>query len=70
MPDSFKMFRLKNYILNLYKMKNLENLKGAKTLGKKEQQSVKGGKRQCNADGTCPTGWTCINGACERYLLE
>ena len=51
-------------------MKNLENLKGAKTLGKKEQQSVKGGKRQCNADGTCPTGWTCINGACERYLLE
>jgi hypothetical protein len=51
-------------------MKNLKNLTGAKQLNKKEQQAIKGGKMQCYADGTCPTGWTCINGTCERYPME
>ena len=51
-------------------MKELKNLANAKILSKKEQQSVKGGKRQCNPDGTCPTGWTCIGGTCEPYPIE
>ena len=51
-------------------MKKLQNLVGVKTLNNKEQQSIKGGKLQCNHDGTCPTGWTCIYGTCERYILE
>lgn len=47
-------------------MKDLKNLKGAKELSKSEQQTIKGGKRQC-ADGPqpCPPGWICIGGACE-----
>lgn len=51
-------------------MKNLQELAGTKTLSKKEQQSVKGGKMQCYPDGTCPVGWTCINGTCERYVID
>ncbi|WP_164977427.1 hypothetical protein [Ancylomarina salipaludis] len=51
-------------------MKKLQNLTEAKILSKKEQQVVKGGKMQCYADGTCPAGWTFINGTCERYMLE
>ncbi|MUP39719.1 hypothetical protein [Labilibaculum euxinus] len=51
-------------------MKYLQKLAGAKILSKKEQQTVKGGKMQCYADGTCPAGWTCIHGTCERYILE
>ncbi|MUP39717.1 MULTISPECIES: hypothetical protein [Labilibaculum] len=51
-------------------MKDLQKLNGAKILSKKEQQTVKGGKMQCYADGTCPAGWTCISGTCERYPKE
>ena len=51
-------------------MKNLKEISKAKQLSKKDQQSVKGGKMQCYADGTCPTGWTCINGTCERFIID
>ena len=51
-------------------MKKLQNLIGSKILSKNEQLLVKGGKMQCNPDGTCPTGLTCIYGTCERYMLE
>ncbi|WP_193323838.1 hypothetical protein [Marinifilum sp. N1E240] len=51
-------------------MKNLENLTGVKTLNKRVQQNIKGGKMQCNADGTCPPWGICIKGVCELHMPE
>lgn len=45
-------------------MKDLKNIKGAKTISKSEQQVIKGGTRQCNADGTCFGYYICVNGEC------
>ena len=41
-------------------MKELKNLKGAKTISKSEQQAIKGGKIQCDIYGhDCPPGYWC-----------
>jgi len=55
-------------------MKNLENLTGVKTLNKRVQQNIKGGKMQCNADGTCPP-WVFVsrefvNFTCQNFNLK
>jgi len=45
-------------------MKKLQDLKGAKALSKKEQQSVKGGDwprtPKCIDDISCPDGFGCV----------
>lgn len=47
-------------------MKELKNLKGAKTLSKSEQKVIKGGYEVCgHPNGTaCHEGFCCIRGAC------
>ncbi|MGE0076410.1 MAG: hypothetical protein AB7S48_00970 [Bacteroidales bacterium] len=48
-------------------MKTLKELKGVKQLGKKEQQTVNGGKMQClySPEGEyCPYPYVCVNGIC------
>ncbi|MDM8161820.1 hypothetical protein QUH73_18530 [Labilibaculum sp. K2S] len=40
-------------------MKRLKELPGAKTLSKKEQQTVKGGRSKCIDDISCPDGYGC-----------
>ncbi len=49
-------------------MKDLKNLKGAKSLSKNEQRSIKGGLKACDFDHPCGSGWRCINGACYRAI--
>ncbi len=39
-------------------------LKNAKLLSKKEQQSINGGRRACDARGHCGRGKCCYHGAC------
>jgi hypothetical protein len=42
-------------------MKNLQNLKGAKTLTKKEQRNVVGGKLiTCRYQSDCPSPLVCV----------
>ncbi len=45
-------------------MKKLQNLKGAKVLGKSEQQYVKGGKADLCRYIQCVPEDKCINGRC------
>ena len=54
-------------------MKNLQDLIDAKILSKKEQQSVKGGQKQCSVDSDCGdvSAWECRNGYCRlRYISD
>ena len=52
-------------------MKTLKELKGAKELSKNDQKALNGGKRQCRQTAPyCPVGSECINGVCERILID
>ncbi len=44
-------------------MKTLKNIKGIKTLGKKEQLAITGG-RACNEQYPCPPIACCVDGIC------
>ena len=51
-------------------LKNILNLAGVGEVGKDTQRKIVGASGGCNAsfcaaDGSCPTGSTCINGICE-----
>ncbi len=50
----------------------MKNLKGAKTLSKKEQKEINGGKARCLYSQTgppyCTNGQVCVNGICEDHL--
>lgn len=51
-------------------MKNLKDLKEVNLLNKKAQTEILGGKLMCtyhiDKPATCPDGYVCMNGSCER----
>ena len=54
-------------------MEKLQSFTDAKILSKKEQQSVKGGQKQCSVDSDCGdvSAWECRNGYCRlRYISD
>ncbi len=51
-------------------MKNLKNLKGAKSLSKNEQQSIRGGRQYCNQQKPCPPGYACMSNMCYKGFPE
>ncbi|HCT29363.1 MAG TPA: hypothetical protein DIW31_01200 [Bacteroidales bacterium] len=66
-PKCLKLIRVIYQSLIFLTMKNLKNLKGVKTLSKKEQQSINGGKKMCywGPNGYyCIAPWVCVNGVC------
>jgi hypothetical protein len=66
-PERLKMIRIIYLFYNLYIMKSLKELKGAKLLSKKEQQVINGGKAMClwGPDGLyCNYPYVCVNGIC------
>ncbi len=53
-------------------MKDLKNLRGAKTISKIEQRSVKGGVLHCTYTATgcvCPSGYILVGSGCYKELL-
>ena len=64
--DTLTVKNLKdNIYLNFIKMKELKNLRGAKTLSKNEQRNIKGGTRQCaHGPQPCPPNYMCVDGEC------
>ncbi len=50
-------------------MKDLKKLRGAKSLSKNEQKSIKGGILACRRTVPyCPPGYVCIGSGCYKSL--